>query len=73
MPDPSGASAGSGGDGVNQGGKIVLAIIWEGEYLLDGVDHPSKKDFLRAPVGAAFAELLEGDWFFPCSVVLVVG
>ena len=48
-------------------------IIREGEDLLDGVYHPSKDEFLRAPVGVAFAELLEGDCFFPCSVVPFVG
>ena len=30
-------------------------------------------DFLRAPGGVAFVELLEGYWFFPCSFVLVIG
>ena len=51
----------------------MLAIIWDGEDLIDGVNRPSKENFLRAPGGVAFAELLEGDWFFPCSVVLAVG
>ena len=48
-------------------------IIREGEDLLDSVNRPSKEEFLRDPGGVAFAELLEGDWFFPFSVVLVVG
>ena len=48
-------------------------IIWEGEDFLDGVICPSEDDFLRATGGVAFAELLEGYWFFPCSVVLVIG
>ena len=26
-----------------------------------------------APGSVAFVDLLEGDWFFPCIVVLVVG
>ena len=47
-------------------------IIREGDDLLDGVYCPSEDYFLRAPGGVAFAELLEGDWFFPCNVVLVV-
>ena len=51
----------------------MLAIIWEGEDLLDGVNRPSEDNFLRAPGGVAFAELLEGYWFFPCSFVLVIG
>ena len=51
----------------------MLVIIREGDDLLDGVYCPSEDYFLRAPGGVAFAELLEGDWFFPCSVVLVVG
>ena len=51
----------------------MLAIIWDGEDLIDGVNRPSKDNFLRAPGGVAFAELLEGDWLFPCSVVFVVG
>ena len=62
-----------GGGGVDQGEEIVLAIIWEGEDLLDGVNRPSEENFLRAPGGVAFAELLEGYWFFPCSVFLVIG
>ena len=41
--------------------------------MLDGVNRPLEDDFLRAPGGVAFADLLEGDWFFPCSVILVVG
>ena len=40
--------------------------------LLDGVNRPCEDDLLCAPGGVAFAELLEGDWFFPCSVVLSV-
>ena len=51
----------------------MLAIIRDGEDFLDGVYHPSEEDFLRAPGGVAFAEFLEGDWFLPCSVVLVFG
>ena len=50
----------------------MLAIIWDGEDLIDGVNRPSKENFLRAPGGVAFAELLEGDLFLPCSVVFVV-
>ena len=67
------ASAGTGRDGVNQVYDIALAIIREGENLLDGVYRPSEDDFLCAPSGVAFVGILEGDWFFPCSVVLVVG
>ena len=73
MPAPPGSSAGAGGDDVEQGEKIALAIIWEGEDFLDSANQPFEYDFLRAPGGVAFVELLEGDWFFPCSVVLVVG
>ena len=62
-----------GGGGVDQGEESALAIIWEGEDLLDGVNRPSEDNFMHAPSGIAFAELLEEDWFFPCSVVLVVG
>ena len=65
--------AGARRDGVEQVEKIALAVIREGEYLLDTANRPSKDDFLCAPGGVAFLELLEGDWFFPCSVVLVVG
>ena len=68
-----GSLDGAGRDGVDQGEEIFLVIIREGEELLDGVYHPSKEDFLRAPGGFAFADLLEGDWFLPCSFVLVVG
>ena len=67
------ASAGAGRDGVKQGEEIALAIIREGEDLLDSVYHPSEDNFLHDPGGVAFAELLEGDWLFPCRVVLVVG
>ena len=66
-------SAGAGRDGVKQGEEIALAIIQEGEDLLDGVNCPSYDNFLHAPGGVAFAELLEGHWIFPCSVFLVVG
>ena len=72
MPAALGASDGAMRDGVNQGEGILLAILWEGEDLLDGVYRPSQDNFLRAPGGVAFAELLEGYWFLPCSVVLVV-
>ena len=41
--------------------------------MLARVYCPSEDDFLRAPGGVAFAELLDGDWFLLCSVVLVVG
>ena len=41
--------------------------------MIDGANCPYKDDFLRSPGGVAFAEVLEGNWFFPCSVVLVVG
>ena len=61
------------GDGVEQGEEVALTLVWDGEDLLAGVNRPSKENFLRDTGGVAFAELLEGDWFFPCSVVLVVG
>ena len=73
MPAAPGASAGARRDGVKQGEEISLAILQEGEDLLDDVYLPSKDNFLRAPGGVAFEELLEGDWFLPRSVVLVVG
>ena len=72
MPAPPGASSGIGGYGVEQGDETALAIIREDEELLDGVNQPSEDDFLRAPGGVAFAEILEGDWFLTCNVVLVV-
>ena len=40
--------------------------------MLDGVNFPSENNLLCAPGGVSFAELLEGDWFLPCSVVLVI-
>ena len=61
------------GGGVEQGEDILLLIIWEGEHLLDGVNRPSKDNFMCAPGDIAFAELLEGYWLFPFRVVLVVG
>ena len=73
MPAAPGALAGAGKDGVEQGEETALTILREGEDLLDVVYRPSKNDFLRAPGGVVFAELLEGDWFLPRSVVLVVG
>ena len=60
-----GASAGAGRDGVEQVKEIALAILREDEDLLYGVYCPSKDNFLRAPGGIAFAEILEGDWFLP--------
>ena len=73
MPATPGASAGAGRDGVEQGEEIALEIIQEGDDLLDCVYRPLEEDFMRAPGGVAFAQLLEGDWFFPCSIVLAVG
>ena len=35
--------------------------------MFDRVNFPAKDEFLRAPGGVAFVELLEGDWFLPCS------
>ena len=61
-----------GGGGFEQGKEVVLSILWEGEELLHCVDRPAEDDLLCAPGGGAFAELLEGDWFLPCNVVLVV-
>ena len=61
-----------GGDGFEQGNEVGLAIVWEGEDLLHCVDFPAEDDLLCAPGGVAFVELLEGDWFLPCDVVLVV-
>ena len=72
MPAPPGALDGAGGDGVDQGEEVALAIIWEGEDFLDGVNRRAKDDLLHAPGGVAFGELLEGYWFLPCSVVLVI-
>ena len=68
-----GALAGAGRDGVEQVEEIALVIIQEGEDLLDDVNRPSEDAFMRDPGGVAFAEILEGDWFLPCSVVLVIG
>ena len=45
-------------------------VFWEGEDLFDGVNRPAEDDLLRVSGSIAFAELLEGDWFLPCSVVL---
>ena len=50
----------------------MIAILWEGKVLLDSVYVPSKDDFLCDTGGVAFAELLERDLFFPCSVLVVV-
>ena len=41
--------------------------------MFENVYFPSKDNFLCDPGRVAFDELLEGDWFFPCSVILVVG
>ena len=65
MPAPPRALAGANRGGVDQGEDIFLAIIREGEDFHDGVNCPSEDDFLRAPGGVAFAEVLEGDWFLP--------
>ena len=73
MTAAPGAPTGARRDGVEQVEEITLVILWEGEDLIDGVYFPSKDNFLRAPGGVAFVELLEGDWVLPCSVVLVVG
>ena len=59
MPAPLGASADARRDGVKQGEEISFAIFQEGEDLLDGVNRPSEDNFLRAPGGVAFAEILE--------------
>ena len=40
--------------------------------MLYGVNRPAKDNLLCDSGGVAFAELLEGDWFVPCNVVLVV-
>ena len=72
MPASPGTSAGTGGDGFEQGKEVGLTIVWEGEDLLRGVDRAAEDNFLCAPGGVAFAELLEGDWFLPCDAVLVV-
>ena len=72
MPAVPGASSGAGMDGVEQGEYIALEILWKGRVLLDVVYLPSKDDFLYDPGGVAFAELLERDWLFLRSVVLVV-
>ena len=58
MPAPPGASAGAGGDGVNQGGEVALALFWEGEDLFDGVNRLAEDNLLRDPGGVAFAEIL---------------
>ena len=71
MPASLGASAGTGGDGFEQGNEVSLSIIWEGEDLLHCVDRPAKNDLLFDPGDVAFAELLEGDWFLPLNAVLV--
>ena len=72
MPEPPGTSVGAGGDGVDQGEDVALAIFWESEDFLDSVNLPANDDLLLAPGGVAFAELLEGYLFLPCSVVFVV-
>ena len=70
MPVPPGASDGAGRDGGKQGKEVALAIFWEGEDLFDGVNFAAKDNLLHTPGGVAFAELLDGDYFFLCSVVL---
>ena len=72
MPAFLGTSAGTGGDGFEQGKEVCLAVVWEGYNLLHCVDRPAKDDLLRAPGGVTFAELLKGDCLLPCNVVLVV-
>ena len=72
VPAFLGALAGTGGGGFEQGKEVGLAIVLEGEDLLHCADRPAKDDLLCAPGGVAFVELLEGDWFLPCNVVLVV-
>ena len=70
MPELPGASAGAGGGGVEQGKEVSLAVFWEGYDLFDGVNRPAEDNIMCAPGGVTFAELLEGDWFLPCSVSL---
>ena len=72
MPATPGASSGAGRDGFKQGEEIALVVIQEGDELIDDVYRPSEDNCLCAPSGVAFAELLEGNLFFPCHVVLVV-
>ena len=48
-------------------------IIWEGEDFFGGVNGPAEDNLLRAPGGVDFLELVEGDWFLVCTVILVVG
>ena len=67
-----GASAGTGGGGFEQGNEVGLAIVWKGEDLLHYVDRPAKNDLLFAPGGVDFANLLEGYWFLPFNIILVV-
>ena len=73
MPATPGVSAGAGSYCVKWGEEIALTIIREGKDLLDSFYRPSEDNFLRAPFGVAFVELLEGYWFFPFHVVLFVG
>ena len=72
MPEPPGALAGAGGYGVDKGEDVALAIFWEVDDLFYGVNCPAKDNLMRAPGGVAFVDLLEGYWFLPYSVVLVI-
>ena len=40
--------------------------------MLDGVNRPAEYELLRAPGVVAFVGILEGYWFLPYSVVLVI-
>ena len=55
MPAPPGSPPGAGGDGVDQGKEVSLAIFWEGEDLFDSVNCPSKDDLMRATGDISFA------------------
>ena len=67
-----GAPSGTGGDDFEQSKEVGLAIVWEGEDLLHCVDCLAEDDLLCAPGGVTSTEILEGDWFLPCIVVLFV-
>ena len=40
--------------------------------MLYSINLPAEDNLLCAPGGVTFADILEGYWFLPCDVVLVV-
>ena len=67
MPAPLGASAVTGRGGFEQGKEVGLAIVWESEDLLHGVNRPAEDDLLCAPGRVAFQSFLR-DIGFSCAM-----